>query len=338
MNATQRRPSPTLGIATVTDAYLMLKALGEPRDALNQLIALKEADLENPDARLEIDRLAKLWDRLIVVSKDPAIGLKVGNVVHPERLSIVAQTVFQSEDFLQGLQQYVRFSRLVNEVVEVQLQRQQKDSALIFQFEPEWRHRSEVERTLSSAIAKARYAAGEHLMPKEVHFHHEAPDYAREYESIFRCPVLFSQADDRIVFSDKLLSQKSRTRNPYLLRALTRHAEELLTKLHSPKNVVDAVETYIADNLSQEKLDIESASQQLNMSRHTLYRKLKAHHVSFQSLLENARKNKSLELLEDTSLSLSEVAFMTGFSELSAFSRAFKRWTGETPAVHRKQH
>jgi len=80
---------------------------------------------------------------------------------------------------------------------------------------------------------------------------------------------------------------------------------------------------------------LKLAAKKLNMSRHTLYRKLKKEGVSFQSLVEQVRREEAEVHLKDNKISISELAYLLGFSELSAFSRAFKRWTGESPAQYR---
>ena len=327
----------TIGITTIADAYHKLLAYGMEREALLKLLGLEKSDVENPDTRVSASCIPLIWNKLIDLSQDEAIGLTIGRTVQPETLSIVAQTVFQSENFLQGIQHYIRFYRVVNESVVVSLQRENGLASLAFDFEPTCRHQSEVERTLCSAVAKARHGLGQHLKPKEVHFRHPKPAYAEQYEAVFRSPIHFSQSQDRIIFSDKLLKEKSPQRNPYLMRALVQHAEDLLSRVQPARSTVSAVRNFIDQNLTQEKLDIELVSKHLHMSRHTLYRKLKADNVSFQSIVDEIKKFKALKLLEEADISLSEVAFMTGFSELSAFCRAFKRWTGQSPASYRKK-
>ncbi|MFT4806209.1 MAG: AraC-like DNA-binding protein, partial [Psychroserpens sp.] len=85
-------------------------------------------------------------------------------------------------------------------------------------------------------------------------------------------------------------------------------------------------------SLDSSKFDAENISCALHMSRHTLYRKLKTEGVSFHQLVDTVRKNKAFELLKKNQHGLSEIAFLLGFSELSSFSRAFKKWTGSSPA------
>jgi AraC-like DNA-binding protein len=121
-----------------------------------------------------------------------------------------------------------------------------------------------------------------------------------------------------------------------LLNVLTDYAEKLLKKISTKGNIQDQVRNFIRHNLEDnDALDVKIVANKLNMSRHTLYRKLKKEGVSFQSLAEDVRQAEAKRHLEENSVSISEVAYLLGFSELSAFSRAFKRWTGESPAQYR---
>jgi AraC-like DNA-binding protein len=149
-------------------------------------------------------------------------------------------------------------------------------------------------------------------------------------------PISFNQKTTAIVFERKLLDSKIKLNNPHLLNVLTDYAEKLLKKITTKDNIKDQVRRFIKHNLQEnDVLDVNLAAKKLNMSRHTLYRKLKKEGVSFQSLAEEVRQAEAKHYLQENNISISEVAYLLGFSELSAFSRAFKRWTGESPAQFR---
>lgn len=95
------------------------------------------------------------------------------------------------------------------------------------------------------------------------------------------------------------------------------------------------VRPLIARHLARGKVKVGEVAAELNMSRHTLYKKLKEENLTFAGLLEDVRREQALTYLHDRNRTLSEVAELLGFSELSAFSRAFKRWMGKSPAEFR---
>ena len=98
------------------------------------------------------------------------------------------------------------------------------------------------------------------------------------------------------------------------------------------ENFKQKVFRLIEKSLSSGAVDAANIAEAVHMSRHTLYRRLKAEGVSYHELLDEVRKNKAIHLLKSRQHTLSEIAFLLGFSELSAFSRAFKKWTGQSPA------
>ncbi len=328
---------PTLGITTVIDLYSFLVEQGMPAPQLERLMGLSATELANPDARVDMRSLSALWEAAHHYSGDPAIGLHIGKQVKPEQLSIVAQTLLQSENLHQGLQQYMRFMQLVNETLKLHLSVGNREARIEFLIEPCNYHRSEIERTVMAGFARARFAMGEVISLNEVHFAHPNPGYAEVYEALFEAPVRFSQPVTALLFDKQLLVLGPNKRNPYLYQALVQHAENLLRSLTPQDNTVVALRKFIEQHLAHAQLDAESAAEHLHMSRHTLYRKLKKAGVSFQGLVEEVRHAQALRLLAQRDVSISEVAFVLGFSELSAFSRAFKRWTGSSPAHYRER-
>ncbi|MDX1451688.1 MAG: AraC family transcriptional regulator [Oleiphilaceae bacterium] len=309
-----------------------------PQQELKNILQLGEADIGDPDVRVSMHCLPKLWEAAYQTTGDAAIGLRIGNEVKPEQLSIIAQALLQSESLHQGLSQYIRFMRLVNEAVSLSLSVGNQEARLDFLIDPAGYHRSEVERTVAAAVARARYAMGDTITVNEVHFAHPNPGYVDVYHDVFRAPVRFDRPVTALIFDKRLLAKGPSKRNPYVYQALVHHAEGLLKKLKPKENTEDALRDYIRTHLAQDQLDVESAAENLHMSRHTLYRKLKKAGLSFQGLVEEVRQQQALSLLQRKEISVSEVAFLLGFSELSAFSRAFKRWTGSSPAQFREHH
>jgi len=328
---------PTISVSTVIDTYYTLLELGIEPSFLENKSGISLADLENPDGRVCISKLKLLWDIAQAYTENPAIGLVVGEKVDPSRFSVVTQASFQCKTILQGLQKYVRFFSIVNQAASLTLTEEGDLATLEFRFEsPEFYSISEMERMTASALARSRYLLRKRIIPKYMTFEHPAPSYITDYESTFKAPISFDQKTTSIVFERKLLDSTIKLNNPHLLNVLTDYAEKLLKKISTKGNTQDQVRRFIKHNLEDnDALDVKLAAKKLNMSRHTLYRKLKKEGVSFQSLAEEVRQAEAKRHLKENNISISEVAYLLGFSELSAFSRAFKRWTGESPAQFR---
>jgi AraC-like DNA-binding protein len=333
---------PTICVSTLTDVYHTLLEGGIDPEVLERQSGISQADIADPDKRVSVTKLETVWDMAKQFTNDPAIGLSVGGKVDPNRFSVVTQASFQCENIKQGLSQYIRFFSIVNQGARMELSVQDDLASLGFSFVlPEYYSISEMERMISSALARYHYLVGNHLQPVRFNFQHKMPEYVERYRVLFDAPLFFEQAKTEILFDRRLLDLKIKQSNPYLLSVLTNYAEKLLKRVQSKKakskpEVKDKVSHYIRKHLADDvELDVNVVAAALNMSRHTLYRKLKKEDVSFQSLVEEERRKAAIRHLQDENISIGEVAFLLGFSELSAFSRAFKRWTGESPAQYR---
>jgi len=328
---------PTISVSTIIDVYYTLLEQGMDGRLLEEESGLSLADLDDPDGRVPLSKLNIIWDIAVNYTKNPAIGLRVGEKVDPSRFSVVTQASFQCETVLQGLQKYIRFFSIVNQGVTMSLREKGNLGILEFQYaSPEYYCIPEMERMISTAMARCYYLVGVKIKVKQFCFQHKQPVYLKDYEAVFDAPMKFDQEKTAITFDRSLLAVKINHGNPYLLNVLTSYAEKLLQKVQPRSDVKDKVRFFIKNHLADDvELDVQMAAKELHMSRHTLYRKLKKEDVSFQSLVEEVRQAEAKRLLEKNKVSISEVAFLLGFSEQSAFSRAFKRWTGESPAQYR---
>jgi AraC-like DNA-binding protein len=329
--------APTISVSTISDVYHVLLKRGMPEDELSEQSGISLADIENPDARVPISKLNTIWAIAQAYTGDLGIGLHVGSDVDPARFSVVAQASFQCERIRDVLQVYARFFSIVNESARLALSEDGNMATLEFTcLSPDCYSVPEMERMVTTAMARFAYLTGQKIRVKAFHFQHSAPEYVDDYTKVFDAPVNFSQDQTAILFDKRLLDLRVKHGNPYLLSVLTSYAEKLLRKVSSSSDIRHKVRSFIRRNLADDaELDVEKAAKALHMSRHTLYRKLKKEQVSFQSLVEDVRQREAQKHLRNTKVSISEVAFLLGFSELSAFSRAFKRWTGESPGQFR---
>src|SRR5690606_7152107 len=239
----------------------------------------------------------------------------------------------------QALQRDVRRAGPANEGGRVAFREGGELAILEFHCErPSYYCAANMERTLALAINRARHFVSERLYLQQVTFQHPEPPYVEEYQRIFACPVVFSAPNCSISFRRHYLNYELPQRNPYLHQVLTRHVERLLRRLAFRDSLSQKVKRLVSKHLSKGELDAEMVADWMHMSRPTLYRKLKQEGQSVEALVEEVRKEKALRYLREGRYALSEIAFLLGFSELSAFSRAFKRWTGESPANYRQTH
>lgn len=233
-----------------------------------------------------------------------------------------------------------RFARLWTSVVEYQLRPDPRGVLFILQRAGD-RHlglRLSNETTLVSAVAIARQVSRAHVKPVEVLVQHPAPKSIAAHEDWFGCPVRFGAELDAVLFSSDSMAQPNLLGDEGISCYLVSHLETELSQVTTEITVVDQAKDAIAQALSEGSPKMAQIASGLGLSARSFHRRLSEHWMSFKTLTEETRRDLAQGLLRDDGHSLAEIAFLTGFSEQSAFTRAFKRWVGHTPASYRKSH
>ncbi|MEM7704746.1 MAG: AraC family transcriptional regulator ligand-binding domain-containing protein [Pseudomonadota bacterium] len=191
------------------------------------------------------------------------------------------------------------------------------------------------EQTIAAIAQISREVAQERFVPEEVWFIHDAPRDTSAHKAFFGCPVRFSMDRDALLVSDETLDAPNQLGDAGVSKFLEAHLNQELADLPANEALGQRVLNQIAESLSEGLPAINDVAKALGMSGRTLQRRLARDGHTFQQLVTTARRDLSRRLLRDSSYSLVEVAFLTGFSEQSAFNRAFKRWSGQTPRSFR---
>lgn len=164
---------------------------------------------------------------------------------------------------------------------------------------------------------------------RAVHFVRPEPPHRDEYERVFRAPVVFGQPRSAMLMDPEWFALPLSAASRYAGSVFEAHAEALLEQL-PVAHYRRAVEGIVRDQLYAGTITIESVAEQLGISRQTLYRQLKLEGTTFEETLDRVRHDLAMRLLREGT-TVTEIANRLGFSERSAFSRAFKRWTGRSP-------
>ncbi|WP_394693060.1 AraC family transcriptional regulator [Hyphobacterium sp.] len=173
------------------------------------------------------------------------------------------------------------------------------------------------------------------FQPLSVHFKHSPRGPVAAYEAHFGCPVHFDSGRDALQVSAAQVDAPNRVGDETIARFFDQHLEEQLASLSADDALEPQVRRAVTEELSDGVPTLSRIASKLGLGTRTLQRRLSEQGHSFQSVVDMARKELARRLLRETSYSLAEVAFLTGFSEQSAFTRAFKRWAGETPRSYR---
>lgn len=326
---------PSVSISTIRAIHRYLESNQIDPQAMWNGTPLSSSCMVDRDYRIRLNLYHQIWNNAIQASRDPALGLHVGEQNYASEMGLVANVLIHEETLGDSLRQYVRLYSLVNDGITLHFDEGATSSRLFFKhIDSGFYNISDVERTLVVSITRSRLFVHRDIKLKRVGFAHSAPDYLAEYQRIFDCPIEFNQTHSFIELENEYLMYSPVRKNPYTRSALLSYANNILNKINR-KRFSNQVRKHIVDLLQYRKADVDEVAKRLHMSRHTLYRKLKVEDIAFQDLVDEVRREQAIEMVESSEQSLSEVAFLLGFSELSSFSRAFKRWTGKSPRQYR---
>ena len=191
------------------------------------------------------------------------------------------------------------------------------------------------EATIASIVSISRQVSTKAFNPIAVYFKHSTPESTADHEAYFGCPVHYETNRDALLVSSESLQSPNRVGDEGFAKFFDTHLEAELSKLEDGHSLDQRVRIQVSRSLSEGVPTISDIAEHLGMSGRTLQRRLSEQGNSFQSLVDEARRQLAERLLQQTDYSLMEIAFMTGYSEQSAFTRAFKRWAGHTPRSYR---
>lgn len=326
--------NPNLPLAgNVPGSYVRLLFEHLERLKLNAGSVLGEA---TPASGPERTYRAEHWRHMLTLAairlNDPVLGMRVGAAITPAHLGPLGYVLLASNSAAAAMERYVKYQRLVHDVSPV---RQYFDGRSVVL---EWGDDSRAigllanQCGLASLVQFARNITGADVMPDSVHFVEAEPDDLAPYGDFFGCPVLFSQSATRIRFPAAVLGMPLRQPDPglvHMLEAQVQASAAALPNLSS--DLLEDIRRLMSRNLFSGDPALELVARELHISGRTLRRRLAESGWNFRSLLENIRQRMAEDYLRDARLTLPEVALLLGYSEQSAFNRAFRRWTGMTP-------
>jgi len=191
------------------------------------------------------------------------------------------------------------------------------------------------EGTLATFLMLCREATSDELAPLSVNFRHQPMRSARAVKDHFRAPINYGAEIDELVFSAKQVDSPNSFGEDSIWRFFIKHLEDTYQELDNKDAIDRQVVDQVVIQLSEGIPTLNEVASQLGMGTRTLQRRLAERNRTFQSLVDEARRELAGRLISKSEYSLAEIAFITGFSEQSSFTRAFKRWNGQTPREFR---
>ncbi len=292
--------------------------------------------INDPRARFSLATIDKIYSDLFEAVNDPCMGLKLGSLWHPSHMASLGYAWLASSTLNTALKRLSRYVRIINDAITVTLE--EIDENIVITITSDDREiPTDYQQDSSSAIlltmCRANY--GEGLNPVTVSFEHVGSACSGEYYSFFRCPVEFGAKHNQMIFPLHVVNKQLTSSNPQLAQINDQVMLNYLADLDK-EDIVQQVKVAIIDQLPSGNVTDETISKAVFTSQRSLQRRLSEKGTTFKTILTEVRKDLALKYIHDRKLTLTEISFMLGFSEMSSFSRAFKRWTGESPKEFRK--
>ncbi len=289
--------------------------------------------LSSPRARYPREEARLAWLRASETVGDPGFGLTAAEVWQPTDFHALGFAFLASTTLRNALNRVVHYHAVVDNTVSYFLV--ERDDRATFSYQLEhggFDDPASLEDARWAIVLDAcRRVYGTELDPLEVGFVHSDPGSAMgKFYGFFRCPMRFGEPVPSMTFPAEVLDRPLSSANRELALAHDRVLGEFVAKLQRD-DIVSRTKSAISDWLPSGDFSSEAVARALHMSPRSLQRKLAAQGTTFRKLLQAVREELAQSYLADGSLTLLEISYLLGFSEQSAFSRAFKRWTGSTP-------
>jgi AraC-like DNA-binding protein len=293
----------------------------------------------NADEFLPCSVYARALEEAARLTSDECFGLHFGERANPKKIGPLAYVVLNSPTIGAAFETAGRYLHVHNEAAQVAFNAEGDLAYLRYTLanldleEP----RQFNEYSMAVVLNTLRIMAGSHWVPREVHFAHKTPEQTAEHGRIFKAPVVFNCADNALVMESEFCAQPVPAADPNLFKILRHYLDDVLSHTPREDELSASIRKTIAELMKDGNPSIARVAKRLALSPRTLQRRLKDYGLEFKALVDDTRRRFAIEYLKDSENSLTEIAFLLGYSEVSAFSRSFKRWTGTTPLAHRRE-
>jgi AraC-like DNA-binding protein len=293
--------------------------------------------LGDPDARVPASLVLALWTYLPTRCPDESFGIWLSERLNAPPLSLASWLISSSSTLGEGLERALRYQRLLHDEAESELRVSANEASYRHQIgAPPFRApAAAIEFGFITFLQLARRMTGVTVVPSRMRLRHAAPRDASRHRAWFGPALEFSASEDELVLDRADLDRKVLDADPALAKILEAHAMAALARLPESSELRARVRAQIHELLRGGTPSLEAVCERLKLSRRTLQRHLSSGGTSFAEELDGARHALALRYLSDPRISLQEAAFLLGFSDVTAFHRAFQRWTGQTPSRFR---
>ena len=320
---------------TVRSLINYLSIQGITRELLLQKIELNEAKLNDSQCFMDTKFYEALFQLAEVELNDKTIGFKFGQAIEADRWGLLGYIAFTSPTLKSALEKQRKYQSLVGNIGTPIAEFNQ--DFLILKWLPSYQCNYHiVEEIITGWLAMAQKISLAKVQPLTIFFSHACQTKSANYQSFFNCDIKFNSDFNGVRINQSVLNNALAKVDSEINQLLCQHADKRLNQLVE-QLPVEIITQFISNQLPLGVPEVEEAAHHLQISIRTLQRKLGEHQLTFTGLIDSIRKDLAISYLSNTSTKIIYISQMLGFSEQSAFQRAFKRWTQVTPKQFRDQ-
>ena len=338
VNPVMRAAPPQSSVRLLYPFAAALREEGVDLDTLLAAADIPRSTWENREARIPYMAARRFHFAAAARSRNPVLGLAAARHFALAQFQILEYFVAANTHLGPALDALVQNERVMGDANVVKLE--SRDEGMLIRVDPvePGAHRcwfESVVGTLYLAGQRIRSASGVVRRRSLPWFAHSAPGSMEDYEAFFGGPVRFDAPATGLLIPPVALQQHFESADTGLREVLRDHLERLMRQPPGSPSFLDRARSLVGESLADGDPGMKAIAARLHMSRSTLQRRLHEQGTTHRNLLQEVRRDLALRNLQKRNLSIAEVAYLVGYDDPTAFHRAFKKWTGSTPAEHR---
>ena len=323
------------GVRTTLGSWV--KAIGRALEAAgcDSAALLAEAgfdlkSLEGPTVRCPLTQTERLWKLAVAATDDPAFGIKVASHIKQTTFHALSYGLSASSTLKEAFERAQRYCHVASDAIEYNFFRRGEEYHFVI--EPTANVADEsVDALVAAYLRMCRSLLGHDYSPLRIEFRRARPAKIEDFHSLLRSPLQFGAAQTRLVFDRAAIERPLDGGNPELARQNDAIALRYLSQIERD-NIQGRVREVLTRRLAHGEPSQEDVAELLNMSARTLQRKLCDAGATYKEILDETRRVLALAYLSTPHHTVSDVTYLLGFSAGSSFTRAFRRWTGQSPS------
>jgi AraC-like DNA-binding protein len=314
-------------------AIARLKSAGVPVAPLLKRVGLTPELIAEPKERLSVRSQIALLDEAAIALKDDCIGFTLARDFDLREIGLLYYVMACSQTLGDALKRIARYSKMTNEALVFGYREGNRlIISLSYSGVPRHSDRHQIEFCMFAALRICRVLTGQNLVPQHFSISHYRSEGTSEMARFVGTKVEFGADTDEFALNLDARALPLMYSDPYLNDLLLKYCEAALADRRGDTGQLRTrVENAISSLLPHGRVVVEDVARSLGMSERTLARKLSDEGLNFTEILQQLRRDLAVRYLDDRKLHVSKIAWLLGFHEVSAFTHAFKRWTGKTP-------